>query len=164
MSTVYGPTVYGLQCFGAIELARVLLTALGSYGDVHPFVGLGAAMRARGHHVAVISNPHFASVIESAGLEPVSLGSAEEYDELVHRSEMWHPLRGPMQVLRTCIAEYTESLFALISTHYRPGETILGAHPLDLASRIYQERYGAPLASIHLAPLAAYEALSRINR
>ena len=43
---------------------KFLLTALGSYGDVHPMVGLGTALLARGHRVAIITNPHFQSMVE----------------------------------------------------------------------------------------------------
>ena len=42
---------------------RIIMTALGSYGDVHPIIGLGTALRARGHEVFVISNPYFQTII-----------------------------------------------------------------------------------------------------
>ena len=35
---------------------RVLLIPVGSHGDVHPFVGLGHALRARGHQVTFLIN------------------------------------------------------------------------------------------------------------
>lgn len=44
-----------------------LMTAFGSYGDVHPIAGLASALCRRGHEVTIIANPHFRSVIESTG-------------------------------------------------------------------------------------------------
>lgn len=33
---------------------NVLITTLGSYGDVYPFVGLGVRLRHRGHNVTLL--------------------------------------------------------------------------------------------------------------
>lgn len=132
---------------------RLLLTALGSYGDVHPMVGLGAAMRNRGHQVFIIANPHFRAVVESARLELIPIGTQQEYDDLAHHRDLWHPLRGPKLVLQLCMVGLLRELYGLIKNHYVAGETVLGAHPLDIASRIFQERHGAPLASIHYSPI-----------
>ena len=132
---------------------RLLLTALGSYGDVHPMVGLGQAMRERGHHVSIIANPHFRPVVESAQLELLPIGTAEEYGQFVHHPDAWHWFRGPKLVLQTGIVGFLRELYAIIESYYVSGETVLGAHPLDLASRIFQEKHGTPLASFHLAPL-----------
>ncbi len=132
---------------------QLLMTALGSYGDVLPFVGLGAAMKQRGHRPTVISNPHFQEVIESAGLKFLPLGTTEEYDELARHKDLWHPIRGPLLVLRTGMVETLRPIYELISEHYQPGETVLVAHALDVASRVFQEKNDAPLASVHLAPV-----------
>ncbi len=133
---------------------RLLLTAFGSYGDVFPMVGLGAAMHARGHRVAIITNPHFRSVVEDANLELISLGTEQEYDELTKHPDLWHPLRGPLFVMKHAMVGLLRETYRLISSHYVAGETVLGAHLLDLASRCFQEKHGAPLASIPLAPVA----------
>ena len=56
----------------------LLLVTVGSAGDVHPFVGLGRALRGRGHRVVVLTYPSFAELVQSAGLEyvlPAQAGS-----------------------------------------------------------------------------------------
>ena len=132
---------------------HLLLTALGSYGDVHPMVGVGQAMRGRGHRVQVVTNPHFEPVVRSAGLEMLPIGTAEEYDELTRQPGIWHPIRGPMLVMKIGIVDILRRLYAIVESNYVAGETVLGAHPLDMASRIFHEKHGAPLASFHFAPL-----------
>jgi UDP:flavonoid glycosyltransferase YjiC (YdhE family) len=42
----------------------------------------------------------------------------------------------------------------VIESQYRAGETVLAAHGLDLASRIFHELHGAPQATVHFAPFA----------
>ena len=69
-----------LPCY--CSAVNVLLVPLGSHGDVHPFVGIALALRARGHRVKVIGNPYFGSLVEQAGLESVPVGTAEDYTQL----------------------------------------------------------------------------------
>jgi UDP:flavonoid glycosyltransferase YjiC (YdhE family) len=132
---------------------HVLLSALGSYGDVLPMVGLGAAMRARGHRVHVIVNPYFQAIVEGAGLEFVPLGTADEYRELMGNPDLWHPQRGLRLVLGTT-AGYLRQLYAVVQSHYQAGETVIAAHALDFASRVFHDKCGAPLATVHFAPMA----------
>lgn len=131
-----------------------LMTALGSYGDVLPLVGLAQAMQGRGHQATVISNPHFQEIIESAGVGYLPLGTLEEYHELAHHPDLWDPVRGPIFVMRTTVSKYLRPLYQLIDETVVPGETVLVAHCLDFASRVHQDAHGTPVASVHLAPVA----------
>lgn len=132
---------------------HLLLTALGSYGDVLPMVGIGSTMRARGHDVSVITNPHFRPVVEGAGLELIPIGTGEEYDELVDHPALWQPIAGPKFLLEFT-ASYLRELYEVIEANHRSGESVLGSHGLDLAGRIFSEKHGVPQATIHYAPLA----------
>lgn len=133
---------------------HVLMTAFGSYGDVHPIAGLGDALAKRGHTVTMIANPHFRSVVESAGAELVPLGTVEEYREMTNDPDLWHPTRGPMLVLEIAIVKYLRDVYRLIEKNHRAGETVLVSHPLDLASRVFQEAHSVPLANAILSPVS----------
>lgn len=133
---------------------HLILSAFGSYGDVLPMVGLGAAVRARGHRVSVIVNPYFQAVVEGAGLEMLPLGTAAEYRELMQHPDLWHPQRGLTLVLTRGAAHYLDEVYAILESHVTPGDTVLAAHGLDMASRIYHEKHAAPLATVHFAPMA----------
>lgn len=132
-------------------MAHFILSGLGSYGDVHPVVGVGAALARRGHEVHIVTNPYFADVVTNAGLALLPIGTREEYIELSRHADLWHPVRGPKLVLSQ-MARGIRPLYELIVSHYRPGETVFGAHALDLASRVAGEKLGAPVASINFAP------------
>jgi len=58
---------------------RVLLTTIGSAGDVHPYIAVGIELRRRGHDVLLMTNPYFESRVRGAGLEFAALGTREEY-------------------------------------------------------------------------------------
>jgi UDP:flavonoid glycosyltransferase YjiC (YdhE family) len=133
-------------------MPQFLITALGSYGDVHPMVGLGTALASRGHVVKVVTNPYFEDVVTGARLEFVPLGTREEYIRLSEHPDIWHPTRGPRFVLKSVSVAKLRSLYDQIMAHYVPGDTVFCAHCLDLASRVAGEKLGAPVASIVFAP------------
>lgn len=133
-------------------MTQFIISAIGSYGDVHPMVGLGAALAERGHRVKLITNPYFADVVEAAGLELLPIGTREQYIELSQHPDLWHPIRGVKLVLGTAASGFVRLIYELVTEHYEPGETVLCAHALDLGSRVAGEKLGAPLASVDFAP------------
>src|SRR4051812_38019492 len=133
-------------------MSQFLITALGSYGDVHPMAGLGSALVSRGHRVKIITSPYFEDVITSAGVELLPLGTREEYIELSRHPDLWHPIRGPKLVLSHVSARKLRPLYDLLMANYAPGETVFCAHPMDLASRVAAEKLAAPVASVLFAP------------
>ena len=56
---------------------RILVLALGSAGDVHPFIGLGGELLSRGHDVRIFTNEYFRNAVEANGLTFVALGTAD---------------------------------------------------------------------------------------
>lgn len=44
-------------------MPHVLLLPVGSHGDVHPFVGIGKALRDRGHRVTTITSEPFHGLV-----------------------------------------------------------------------------------------------------
>ncbi len=57
----------------------MLLTTIGSAGDVHPYIAIGTELRRRGHDVLLLTNPYFESRVLGAGLAFGALGNREEY-------------------------------------------------------------------------------------
>src|SRR5207245_1102827 len=77
----------------AVAAMRVLLAPLGSHGDVHPFLGLGLALRARGHDVHVITSEAFRGLIERHGFPFAPVGTEADFEAMIHHPDMWHPGR-----------------------------------------------------------------------
>ncbi len=48
---------------------RIVLTTVGSLGDLHPFLALALELRARGHHVSVATSPSYRATVESLSLQ-----------------------------------------------------------------------------------------------
>ncbi|XGV97670.1 MAG: glycosyltransferase [Leptolyngbya sp. BL-A-14] len=50
-------------------MSRVVLTTIGSLGDLHPFIAIGLGLRARGHEIVIATTKDYRTKIESLGLE-----------------------------------------------------------------------------------------------
>lgn len=65
---------------------RVLLTSVGSSGDIHPFIAVGLALRAAGHDVAFAANPYFEARIRETGLRFHPLGEELNPEDVARRN------------------------------------------------------------------------------
>ncbi|MCB9420166.1 MAG: glycosyltransferase [Ardenticatenaceae bacterium] len=128
---------------------RILLPTIGSAGDVHPIIGLGCGLRARGHRVTVITNPYFEARIRQAGLDFLPLGTAEAYEKGVANPQLWHPTKGFEFIARTFVLPQLRPLYHLLK-QFSPEDTIIVAAGLAFGARLAQEKRGMPLITAHL--------------
>ena len=73
---------------------RILLPAIGSAGDVHPVIGIGRALKARGHAITVVTNQLFSRQIRESGLEFEMLGTAAQAERLMNDPRLWNLRQG----------------------------------------------------------------------
>lgn len=130
-----------------------LLIPMGSHGDVHPFVGIGRALAARGHGVTVMTSPYFEELIQRAGLEFVPFGTREEFEASLNHPDLWHPTRAFSYVVNMAILPGLRPVYEAIRDRYVPGNTVVVAGTLALGARVAEEKLGIPLATVHLQPV-----------
>jgi rhamnosyltransferase subunit B len=133
-------------------LLHVLLPTLGSAGDVHPFIGLGLALRARGHRATILTNPYFQPLIEMQGLGFLPVGKSEEVGSIIADPDLWHTRKGFEVVARRVIGPTIAEIYRLIESHADPG-TVVAASSISLGARVAQDRLGVPTATVHLQPI-----------
>src|SRR6185503_17185068 len=98
-------------------MAHFLLTPVGSSGDVHPFVGIGRALRQRGHDVTLLTAEPFRRISERAGLHFIATQSAEAFDRVTKHPDLWHSRHGLTLILRT-LASVMRSDYSLVAEAY----------------------------------------------
>src|SRR4051812_1750175 len=101
---------------------HAILVAVGSHGDVHPFVGLGLKLRGRGHRVTIATNEQFAPLIQRVGLEFHSIATDEKFREGIRDADVWHARKG-FQTIMLWIAPLIPPVYEFIRDQYIPGET-----------------------------------------
>jgi rhamnosyltransferase subunit B len=130
---------------------NVLLLTIGSAGDVHPFIGLGLALRARGHQVKIITNPFFGEIANRVGLELIPLGSVEKFRDVLADPLLWHRTKGTKAVF-DIVLEGLRETYDAVASNYVAGQTVVVASSLGLAARIAQDKLNIPMATVHLSP------------
>lgn len=136
------------------ENMRVLLSTIGTAGDVHPFIAVGLALKSRGHEVVVLANPHFAGRINGAGLGFWPLGMEAEYLRFVKHADLVSGAGSPMYVLHNLVLPAmapTMEAIGNIRVAFRPD--VVMAHHISLGAGAACERLQIPLALAVLAPL-----------
>src|SRR6056297_1207118 len=135
--------------------ARIILTALGSRGDVNPFLAIAAELQRRGARPVVILPASYQHLADALGLESRGLISQEEFQQHLRDPDIWHHYRGHRLLLREFVVRYLSRLLELLDQLIEPGTTVLVSHPLDFASRLWRDkRPDIRQLSVHLAPLA----------
>ncbi len=138
---------------------RVILAPLGSHGDVHPFVGLGRALKARGHEVLLLTAEPFRELADRAGFDGFApLGTADDFERMIRDPDLWHPDRAVKAVHGdpARVGRMIRDAYARIAAWHRPGDTAVVAGTLTFGARVAQEKLGVPLATVHLQPCVFY--------
>jgi UDP:flavonoid glycosyltransferase YjiC (YdhE family) len=131
---------------------RVLISTLGSRGDLNPYLALGRGLAARGHEPAIATHEFYRAVVEAAGLgfRPVRPAIHEDDRKLVVRAMRGR--RGPMVVLREVVIRHVRTTYEDTADAARDSDLIV-THPLAFAGPIVAESRGLPWVSTVLAPL-----------
>ena len=134
---------------------HVIVVAIGSRGDIFPFIGLGRALQALGCSVHFITSGNYQTAVTEAGLRYIELCDTTTYeavrDLLEHmparRSEMT-----PMQweAAHAFLSMTPEGVYRLIEANHVPGKTILAASDMYLngAGRLAREKLGIPYVAV----------------
>jgi UDP:flavonoid glycosyltransferase YjiC (YdhE family) len=134
-------------------MARVLLATFGSLGDLHPCIGLGLALQARGHVARIATSSDYRAAVTAAGLEfaPVAPALAD----LGTPQELARRLADPLRATRIMVAELL--MPHLRETHRQlraaaADADLLVSHPLTVLVQVVAAEQRKPWLSLVLAP------------
>ena len=134
---------------------RVLLTSIGSFGDLNPYIGLGLALKRRGHEpVLAVANayrPH----VEAAGLLCRPVGPHGDPSDIEVVQRIMHPLRGAEYLVRDLLMPRIDEAYRDLFAVTADVDAIV-SHPLTFAAPLVAEKRGLPWAGAVLAPLSFF--------
>ena len=150
----------GSETAGA--LSRFVLATLGSLGDLHPYLALGAALRSRGHQVCVATSLSYQAKVERLDLEfrPVrpdlaqAMNSSPEVAGRAHRRE-----DGTEYVLKELVLPFVEDTYHDLLGAFRGADLVVN-HAVLLATPLAAEKLDICWISAILSPgifLSAYD-------
>lgn len=125
----------------------------GSMGDVHPFLGIARALKARGHRVTWLTNHSFEDLALEAGLDFHPIGTMRDVQTTLDDPDLWHPRKGFEVIWRSCLPAQRLIADFLVS---QPDAAKLAVitHPLALPGAMTgRDRVpGMQLIATYLAP------------
>ena len=132
---------------------HVLLVALGTAGDLYPFLRLARELLARGHRVTLICPQAHAAAAAAAGVPFHGLGTEAEYRATLDHPDVWHPRKG-FGVLWAGMRDHVDLLPDFVAGLPADEPLVLLAHPLALvgAALARQRRPGLRIVAAWLAP------------
>jgi rhamnosyltransferase subunit B len=136
---------------------NILLAPVGSHGDVHPFVGVGLALQARGHAITLVANEIYQTLAERHGFAFAEVGTADDFHGMTNDPLLWHPSKSLRAIFKQdLMRRLLPQTYRAIESRYEPGRTVVLAGSLGLAPRIAREKLGVPLVTIHLQPISIH--------
>ncbi len=138
-------------------MARILLSTFGSYGDLNPYLALGAALRARGHDAILATHEGYRADVEGAGLgfAPVPPDIVPSDTALLRR--VMDPRRGSEVVVRDLAVPAIREAWAALDAA-ADGADLLVSHVLTFAVPLVAEKRGLPWVSTVLSPMIFFSA------
>jgi UDP:flavonoid glycosyltransferase YjiC (YdhE family) len=134
-------------------MARLLLATFGSLGDLHPYLAVGRALRARGHQVRIATSSDYQPNVTAAGLEfaPVapSLAQLGTPQELARR--VADPMRGTQTLVRDLIMPHLRESHRQLQEAARDADLLI-SHPLTFMVQVVAAEQRKPWLSTVLAP------------
>jgi UDP:flavonoid glycosyltransferase YjiC (YdhE family) len=135
-------------------MARVLITTLGSSGDIHPFIAIGAELLSRGHSVEMLVNPYYRERIVAEGLGFRAMGTRDDLLRVLHHPDLVKEGRSPRLIIKEMISGSVEPTIRGVEDSIREFKPdCIVRHHISLGSRWVAERHGIPTAACTLAPL-----------
>jgi rhamnosyltransferase subunit B len=134
-------------------MRRVLLATFGSLGDLHPYIAVGRALRARGYQARIATSSDYRPNVEAAGLEfaPVapSLAQLGTPQELARR--VADPLFGTQTLVRDLLMPHLRESHQQLRAAARDADLLI-SHPLTFMVQIVAAEQRKPWLSSVLAP------------
>jgi rhamnosyltransferase subunit B len=131
---------------------KVLLTAIGSVGDVNPSIAIGRALRERGHQAALLVNPYFRRRVLAASLDFLPLGQ-EAHLRRLERLPIRHSGAKRSGWRELVLPNVPLLIEALDTTLRTDAPDLVVYHPLTFGARWVCEWYNVRCALASLSPL-----------
>ena len=128
---------------------HAILLTLGTDGDLFPYVGLGANLRARGHRVTLASSESYRFLATEHSFDFRPLMSHAEADDFLADPDLWHPYKGALLGASWAV-RHLQRHFELIAELAKDPDAVLIANPALFAARIVHDKLGTPIASLIL--------------
>jgi len=134
-------------------VARIVLTAWGTYGDVFPMLGIALKLKARGHDPVVATCAYYRDMVEARGISFAPLAPDIDPNDKAFAARVMDPWRGAEAIFKESILPGLRASLADMRAA-ADGANLIVSHPVTFAARMVAEERGLPWLSAVLAPVS----------
>lgn len=134
-------------------MARIIISTVGTVGDVVPFLALGQALRQRGHEIVVAVNTALHPLVRAAGLEAAACGPPYGPEQAALKPDVPDDLETPVQELKKWEALLTNvpAKYAALEAACKDADLLI-AHSFHYAAMLVHNRLGIRWVCAALIP------------
>ena len=136
-------------------MRRIVITCLGSYGDVFPYIGLAKALRDRGHEPVVATSASYRPAVEQEGITFAPLGPDVDLRDEAALARVMDARRGGEVVVKEFVLPALDQMYAE-TQRLAEGADVLVSHPLTFATPAVATARAMPWVGTILAPLSLF--------
>lgn len=129
---------------------KVLISSIGSRGDVQPIIALALELRTRGHEAPLCVAPNFKEWVESFGLTCVPIGP--DLKVLTGGKAPKNAPKPSAEQLRQLAAQSVRTQFPVLIDAAQRCDLIVAAGALQLATRSVAESLEIPYVFVSYCP------------
>jgi UDP:flavonoid glycosyltransferase YjiC (YdhE family) len=138
---------------------RIVLTTIGSFGDVHPYIALAFELQSRGHQPVIATSSMYRQKIEALGIEfhamRPELLSVDDPRAIDIITKSMDARRGGEYLLKELLLPALRDSYDDLSAAIR-GADLLVTHPITYAGPLLAQKTGIPWVATTLAPLSLW--------
>jgi rhamnosyltransferase subunit B len=140
--------------FGAVS-RRIVITCLGSYGDVFPYIGLARALQARGHHPLIATSASYRPAVEQEGIAFAPLGPDVNLRDEAALARVMDARRGGEVVVKEFVLPALDQMYDE-TQRLADRADVLVSHPLTFTTPAVAAARRMPWVATVLAPLSFF--------
>jgi rhamnosyltransferase subunit B len=134
---------------------RIVITCLGSYGDVFPYIGVARALKARGHQPLVATSASYRAAVEQEDIPFAPLGPDVDLRDEAALARVMDARRGGEVVIKEFVLPALDRMYDE-TQQLAAGADVLVSHPLTFATPAVATARAMPWVCTVLAPLSFF--------
>jgi UDP:flavonoid glycosyltransferase YjiC (YdhE family) len=136
-------------------VARIVINHWGSYGDVYPYIGIGKALQARGHHVTLALPRYYGPMVEKEGLSARAVGPDIDPNDRERIAGVMDPVKGPERIIREWLMPALRQTYEELREAAENAD-LLVTHPVAFAAPVLAQQRKLPWVATVLAPMSFF--------
>ena len=141
-------------------MKKIVISTIGSFGDVHPYVAIALELKKRGHRPVIATSEIYREKTDALGLElhpvPPDLPSYDRPEEIARMvAELIDTKKGSERVFKQFINPHLPAMYEALSEATRDAD-LLTTHVLSLVGPPLVEKTGIKWVSTVLAPISFF--------